>query len=197
MRALSKAKRSANLKQGSITSTNEIGLIPRMPDMKGTCPLLLADLSDEMGMPAFGTETEVSAEVVHASEQALYLFRLQIGATLVCWLADPNDPEIHDMLQAWANAAYMFAALKTKGGVMVKARLVCGAPPNIKDIHASSGPMDAARFIRSTVEVGHSKFIKSQVQSDIASVRKIWKVRVFYVLGKAAQEAVSAQPAQF
>lgn len=193
MRTSSKAKQGAGLKQGSITSTNEIGLISRMPDMKGTCPLLLADLSDEMGMPAFGAETSVSAQVVHAREQALYLFRLQVGATLACWLADPNDPEVHSMLQAWANIDHMFVALKTRGGVMVRTRLVCGISPAIEDIHALSGPMDAARFIRATVEVGNSKFIKSQVQSDIASVKKIWKVRVFYVSGKAAQEAVSRQ----
>lgn len=196
MKELPKAQRSAGLKQGSITSTNEIGLIRRMPDMTGACPLLLADLSDEMDRPAFGAKTEVSAEVLHTSEQALYLFRLQIGATLVCWLADPHDQEIHDMLHAWASANYMFTALKTMGGVMVKTRLVCGIPPAIKDVHASAGPMDAARFVRSTVEAGHSKFIKAHVQSDIASVRKIWKVRVFYVLGKAAQEAVGKRPMQ-
>lgn len=195
MRASSKAQHNACLKRGSVTSTNEIGLIPRMPDMKGTCPLLLADLSHEMGMPAFGAETAVSAGVIQASEQAVYLFRLQIGATLICWLADPYDPEIHAMLEAWGNADYMFVAVKTNGGVMVKTRLVCGIPASIKDIHASSGPMDAARFIRSTVEVGNSKFIKSQVQSDIASVKKIWKVRIFYVLSKAAQEAVGGQTA--
>jgi hypothetical protein len=193
MKASKKAQQNACLKQGSITSTNEIGLIPRMPDMMGTCPLLLADLSHEMSMPAFRAQTAISAGVVHASEQAMYLFRLQIGATLVCWIADPYDPEIHAMLQAWASADYMFAALKTKSGVMVKNRLVCGSLPSIQDIHALSGPMDAARFIRSTVEVGNSKFIKSQVQSDIASVKKIWKVRPFYVLGKAAQEAVGGQ----
>lgn len=156
MRASTKAQHDVCLKQGSITSTNEIGLIRRMPDITGTYSLLLADLSDEMDRPAFGAETEVSAEVLHASEQALYLFRLQIGATLVCWLADPHNPEIHGMLQAWASAAYKFAALKTKGGVMVKTRLVCGIPAAIEDVHASSGPMDAARFIRSCMEVGYS-----------------------------------------
>lgn len=159
--------------------------------MKGTCPLLLADLSDEMGMPAFGAETSVSAQVVHAREQALYLFRLQVGATLVCWLADPNDPEVHSMLQAWANTDHMFVALRTRGGVMVRTRLVCGIPPAIKDIHASSGTMDAARFIRSTVEVANSASIKVVAQSDIVSVQKIRKVRLFYVMGAAARAAVS------
>lgn len=191
MRTSSKAKQGAGLKQGSITSTNEMGLIRRMPDMKGTCPLLLADLSDEMGMPAFGAETSVSAQVVHAREQALYLFRLQVGATLVCWLADPNDPEVHSMLQAWANTDHMFVALRTRGGVMVRTRLVCGIPPAIKDIHASSGTMDAARFIRSTVEVANSASIKVVAQSDIVSVQKIRKVRLFYVMGAAARAAVS------
>jgi len=197
MTTSSKAKQSVDLKQGSITSTNELGMIPRMPDMKGTCPLLLADLSDEMGMPAFGAETSVSAQVVHAREQALYLFRLQVGATLVCWLADPNDHEVHSMLQAWASANYMSAALKTRDGVMVKTRLVCGIPPTIKDIHASSGSMNAARFIRSTIEVGNAAFIKAQVQSDIASVQKIRKVRLFYVMGAAARAAVNERPVQF
>lgn len=193
MRTFSEAKRSVSLRQGSITSINEIGLIPRMPDMTGACPLLLADLSDEMDMPVFGTETNVSAQVLHAREQALYLFSLQIGATLVCWLADPNDSEVRRMLQAWADAYYMFAALKTRSGVMVKTRLVCGIPPTIKDTYtSSSGSMDAARFIRSIVEVENSAFIKRHVQSDIASVRQIRKVRVFYVLDEAALATTTA-----
>ena len=196
MTTSSKAKQGAGLKQRSITTTNEIGLLRRMPDMKGTCPLLLADLSDEMGMPAFGAETSVNAQVVYAREQALYLFRFQVGATLVCWLADPNDHEVCSMLQAWASAGYMFAALKTRNGVMVRTQLVGGIPPTTKDIHASSGAMDIARFIRSIVEVGNAAFIKAQVQSDIASVQKIWKVRVFYILGTAARTAVSERLTQ-
>jgi len=80
---------------------------------------------------------------------------------------------------------------------MVRTRLVYGIPPSIKDVHASSGSTDAARFLRSTVEVGSSKFIKSQVQSDIASVQRIWKVRVFYILDKAAQGVVGGQLGQF
>lgn len=196
MRAFTKAQHNACLKRGSISSTSEIGLIARMPDMTGTYPVLLADLSHEISTPPFRAETAISAEVIHAREQAIYLFRLQIGATLVCWLADPYDPEIHAMLQAWASVDYMFAAMKTQDGTMVRSRLVCGNLPSIKDIHASSGPMDAARFIRSMAEVGNSKFIKSQVQSDIASVKKIWKVRPFYVLGEAAREAVGEQAKQ-
>jgi hypothetical protein len=46
MKATSKVKRGHTLKQGSITSTNELNLIRRMPDMTGACPLLLADLSE-------------------------------------------------------------------------------------------------------------------------------------------------------
>lgn len=190
MRATSKVKHGHTLKQGSITSTNELGLLRRMPDMTGTCPLLLADLSDEMGMPGPRLDTSVSAEVVHASEQALYLFRLQIGATLVCWLADPHDPEIHNLLQQWARADYMFAALKTDAGVMVRSPLVCGIPPSIKEIHESSGQMDTARFIRSTVEVVTSGVIRAQVKSDIALVQRIRKIRVFFILGKEVQTEV-------
>lgn len=193
MTTSSKAKQSVGLKKGSITSTNEMGMIPRMPDMKGNCPLLLADLSDEMCMPGLHIETSVSAEVIHASEQALYLFRLQIGATLVCWLADPKDPAIHAMLQAWAIADYMFVAVKTKTGVIVRTRLVCGIPPSIKDVNASSGQMDAERFLRSTIEVGTASFIKSKARSDIASVQKIWKVRLFHVIGKVAEAIVDKE----
>lgn len=190
MKATSKVKHGHTLKQGSITSTNELNLIRRMPDMTGACPLLLADLSDEMDMPNPRLDTSVSAEVVHASEQALYLFRLQIGATLVCWLADPHDPEIHDLLQQWARADYMFAALKTDEGVMVRSRLVCGIPPSIKVIHEASGQMDTQRFIRSTVEVVTAGIIKAQVKSDIAQVQRIRKIRVFFILGKEAQTEV-------
>ena len=190
MRATSKVKHGHTLKQGSITSTNELNLIPRMPDMTGACPLLLADLSDEMGMPGPRLDTSVSAEVVHASAQALYLFRLQIGATLVCWLADPHDPEIHDLLQQWARADYMFAALKTDEGMMVRSRLVCGIPPSIKAIHEASGQMDTQRFIRSTVEVVTAGVIRAQVKSDIPLVQRIRKIRVFFILGKEAQTEV-------
>jgi len=192
MKASSKAKNSRSLRSGSITTTNELGMLRRMPDMSGNCPLVLADLSDERGMPDLRMATSVSIEAVHASEQAVYIFKLQLGATLVCWLADPNDPEIDGLLRAWTNANYMFAALKTRNGVMVRNRLVCGAPPSIEDIHAVSGGMDTARFIRSVAEIGHSAFIKSRTQSDITSVKKIWKVRVFQILGKAAQAAVDA-----
>lgn len=192
MKTTLRANNSRNLRQGSITTTNVIGLPRRVPDMTGDCPLLLADLSDEMGMPGPHVQTSVSVEAVHASEQSVYVFKLQIGATLVCWLADPNDQDIHSVLQAWASANYMFAALKTTDGVMVRNRLVCGIPPSIKDIHAASGGMDTARFIRASNEVGHSAFIKKQVQSDIASVQKIWKVRVFQILSKT-QAAVERE----
>lgn len=191
MKATSQAKNSRTLRPGSITTTNKMGMLRRMPDMTGNCPLVLADLSDERGMPDLRIETSVSLDAIHATEQAVYLFKLQIGGTLVCWLADPNDPEIHDLLQAWTSANYMFVALKTRKGVMVRNRSVCGALPSIEDIHAASGGMDTARFMRSATEIGHSAFIKSRVQSDIASVQKIWKVRVFQILGKAAQAAVS------
>lgn len=189
MKATSKVKHGQTLKQGSITSTNELNLIRRVPDMTGACPLLLADLSDEMGMPSTRLDTSVSAEVVHASEQAIYLFRLQIGATLVCWLADPHDPEIHNLLQQWAKADYMFAALKTDEGVMVRSRLVCGIPPSIKAVHKASGQMDTGRFIRSTIEVFTSGVIRAQAKSDIPLVQRIRKIRAFFILGKAAQEA--------
>jgi hypothetical protein len=194
MRATSKVKDGGNLKPGSITSTKELRLIPRMPDMTGTCPLLLADLSDEMSYPSLHLETSVSAEVVRGSEQALYLFRMQVGATLVCWLADPNDPEIHCVLNGWAKSAYMFVALKTSAGVMVRTGLVCGVPPAIRHIYDSSGPLDNERFIRSTIEAVNSGLIKAQVKSDIDSVKKIRKVRVFSILGKGAQAAQAAAP---
>jgi len=160
--------------------------------MEGTRPMLLADLSDEMDMPRLHTETSVSAEVVHWGEQALHLFRLQIGATLVCWLADPNDPEINSMLQAWANAGYMFVGLRTNTGVMVRTRLGGSVPPSICGIHAASGPMDTGRFLRSTAAVVNSGLIKAQAQSDIASVPKIRKVRAFLILGKDEQERLTS-----
>ena len=160
--------------------------------MEGTCPMLLADLSDEMDMPRLHTETSVSAEVVHGGEQALYSFRLQIGATLVCWLADPNEPEIHGMLQRWASADYMFVGLRTNAGVMVRTRLVGGIPPSINDIRTALGPMDTGRFLRSTAGVVNSGLIKAQAQSDIASIPKIRKVRAFLILGKAEHERLTS-----
>lgn len=197
MKATSKLNQSRTLRQGRITSTKEIGLIPRMPDMEGTRPMLLADLSDEMDMPRLHIETSVSAEVVHGSEQALYSFRLQIGATLVCWLADPYDPEIHSMLQTWASATYMFVGLKTTAGVMVRTRLVCGIPPSICDIYAASGQMDTRRFLRSTAGVVNSGLAKAQAQSDIASVPKIRKVRAFLILGKEVQRRLTSDRCNF
>lgn len=192
MRATSKMNQSRTLRQGSITSTNEIGLIPRMPDMEGTRPMLLADLADEMDMPRLHTETSVSAEVVHWGEQALHLFRLQIGGTLVCWLADPNDPEIQSMLQSWASAGYMFVGLRTNTGVMVRTRAGGGVPAFISSIHPASGPMDTGRFLRSTAAVVNSGLIKAHAQSDIASVPKIRKVRAFLILGKDEQERLTS-----
>jgi hypothetical protein len=84
MTTSSKAKQGAGLKQGSITTTNEIGLLRRMPDMKGTCPLLLADLSDEMGMPPFGAETSVNAQVVYAREQVGWQTQMTMKCVACC-----------------------------------------------------------------------------------------------------------------
>jgi hypothetical protein len=184
MKATWKMNQSRTLRQGSITNTNELGLIRRMPDMEGTFPMLLADLSDEIGALTSRTQSSLSIEVVQGSEQNLYSFRLQVGATLVCWLADPNDPEIHGMLQTWASAGHLFFGLKTNQGVTVQTRPVGGVPPSIDDITAASGGMDTGRFLRSTAAVVNSGLIKAQAQSDIASVPKIRKVRAFLVLGK-------------
>lgn len=184
MKATAKLNQSHTLRQGSITSTNELGLLRRVPDMEGNLPMLLADLSDEIGVPSSRIQSSLSIEVVQGSEQNLYSFRLQVGATLVCWLADPNDPEIHSMLQTWASAGHLFFGLRTKEGVIVQTRQVGGVPPSIEDITAASGGVDTGRFLRSTAAVVNSGRMKAQAQSDISSVPKIRKVRAFLVLGK-------------
>ena len=194
METTSKAKDGGRHKQGSIACRKDLGLIPRMPDWEGTCPMLLAHLSNEMGIPRRRVQSSIDAEVVHASEQALYSFRLQVGATLVCWLADPNDPEVGGMLQDWACAKHMFFGLKTKAGVIVRTRQVVGAPLTIDEISAASGRMDRERFIRSASEVVNSGLIKANARSDIASVAKIRKVRVFIVLSKEANAPASERP---
>ena len=192
MKTTSKLNQSRMLRQGSITSTNELGLIRRMPDIEGTLPMLLADLSDEIGVSSSGSQSSLSIECVQGSEQNLYSFRLQVGATLVCWLADPNDSEIHEMLQAWASAGYIVFGLKTNEGVIVQTRSVGGLPPPIEDITATSGGIDTGRFLRSTAALVNSGLIKAQAQSDIASVPKIRKVRAFLILGKEEQERLTS-----
>lgn len=192
-----KVNQSRMLRQGSITSTNELRLMRRMPDMGGTLPMLLADLSDEIGVPSSGIQSSLSIEGIQGSEQTLYSFRLQVGTTLVCWLADPNDPEIYSMLQTWASAGYILFGLRTNEGVIVWTRSVGGVPPSIDDIVATSGGMDTRRFLRSTAAVVNSGLIKAQAQSDIASVPKITKVRAFLILGKVEQGRLTSDRCNF
>lgn len=87
MKATSKAKHDYTLKQGSITSTNRLGMLRRWPDLTGDRPMLIADLSSEMGLPGARLPYIVSIEALQGSEQPLYSFRMQIGAKLICWLA--------------------------------------------------------------------------------------------------------------
>lgn len=195
MKATSKANHGGSLNQGSITCTKDLGLIPRIPDLEGTRPMLLADLSHEIGKPRARVQWSVGAEVVLASEQALYLFRLQVGATLVCWLADPSDPKVVGMLQEWASAKHMFFGLRTKGGVIVRTREVVGVPLTVDEISAALGGVDRERFIRSATEVVNSGLIKAKAQSDILAVSKIRKLRIFTVLSAEANRSTEELPA--
>lgn len=190
MKATSKSNQGGNLKQGSVTCTKEIGLLSRMPDMEGTHPMLLADLSHEMGIPYARRQSCVGAEVIHANEQPLYSFRLQIGATLVCWLADPYDPQVLHMLREWACAKYMFFGLRTNAGVIIRTREVSGTPLTIDEISAASAWMDKERFIRSAAEVVNSGLIKAKALSDIPAVSKIRKLRIFIVLSTEANGSI-------
>jgi len=195
MKATSKANQGGSLRQGSITCAKDLGLILREPDMEGTRPLLLADLSDEIGRPRARVQCSVGVEVVLASEQALYLFRLQVGATLVCWLADPSDPKVIGMLQEWACAKHMFFGLRTKGGVLVRTREVVGVPLTIDEISAALGGMDRERFSRSAAEVVNSGLIKAKAQSDIPAVSKVRKLRLFTLLSAEDNGSTEELPA--
>ena len=183
MRATSKAKHGRSFKHGCITTINEIGLIRRMPDMTGTCPLLLADLSDEMGMPGSRLPISLHCKVVHTSEQSLLSFRLQIGATLVLWITDPLNPKVLGMLEQWASVQHMFFALKTNAGFIVRSRGVSGVAPTIENISKTPAQMDTGRFLRSFAEALDLGLLKAEAQSDIASAQKIRKLRVFLVSG--------------
>lgn len=176
----SKENQSRLLKLGSITSTNQLGLLARLPDLNCNRPMLFADLSDKMDQPSSLAETCVSAEVLDGSEQKFYSFRLQIGATLICWLADPYDPMILNLLQAWVSAGHMFFGLKVRQGIIIRTRPVTGKLPNDPQSNPAYAP-DIERFMRTANDAVSSGRVKAMVKSEIDSVAKISKVRAFLI----------------
>jgi len=191
MKATSKAKQDSTFGQGNITSTNKLGMLRRWPDLTGDKPMLIADLSNEMGLPGARLPYSVSIEALQGSEQGLYSFRMQIGAKLICWLADPYDRQIFDMMQAWVSAGLMFFALRTSQGVLIRTRTISSAAPfNDPDFvmpHAS----DAERFMRSATDAVSSGLVKAHAKSEIDSVPKIRRLRVFVVQHAEPKETVN------
>ena len=149
--------------------------------MTATYPLLLADLSDEMGVPSNRRPINLDLRVVHTNEQSLLTFRLQIGATLVLWITDPLNPKVLAMLQRWASAKHMFLALKTNAGFRIWTREVTGIAPTNENICKTPARMDTERFLRSVAQAMESGILMGEAKSDIASVQKIRKLRLFLV----------------
>lgn len=182
MNTTSKTSKGSITKHGSITSTKQLGLLPRIPDLEGHRPLLFAELSDEMGLPSTTLQHSVSAELLEGSEQPLYSFRLQIGTRLIVWLANPYAPETLNMLQNWASVGDMLVGVKTGHGMLVHTRPVVGGTQFIDGGSIASNAVDTKRFIRTAREAVSSGLVKARAVSDIACVPKIRKVHVFVVL---------------
>lgn len=181
MIAKSKVNRSSLLNDGHITTTKRLGLIPQLPNLAATYPMLLADLSEEIGWPSSFIERSISVVVLQGSEQLLYLFRLQIGATLICWLGDPYHPEVRSMLHSWASTGHMFAGVKTRHGIMVQMRPCKGSAQPFESESAMSSAIDAQRYIRAANDAVSSGLVKAHAQSEIDSVAKIRKLRIHLV----------------
>lgn len=181
MKANAKTTNGSILKKGTIKSTNQLGLLRRWPDLEGNRPMLVADITHEMRLPSSRTRTHIDAEVLAGREQQLYLFRLQVGATVICWLADPYDLEICAMLHQWANAAHMFVAMNALDGVRVLTRHVVGDGPSMEPCAVLANPEDSARFLRSATDAVTSGLVKARAYSKIDSIKQIRKVLIFGV----------------
>lgn len=180
MKSNSQANRSRILNGGSVTSTSQLGLLARMPDMVGTQPMLIGDLSDEMRRPNQRVKSVVSAEVIQGSEQQLYSIRLQIGASLICWIADPYSATTHRLFQTWLSAGHMFVGLQTRHGVLIRTRPVTGEL-SIGADSTKVAAVDTRRFLRSANDAATSGLLKACARSEIDSVQAIRKVRAFLI----------------
>ena len=181
MKANANLNKGSILRAGAIKSTKQLGLLRRWPDLEGNRPMVVADLTEGMRLPSPRIRTHIGAQVINGSEQQIYLFRLQVGATLICWLADPYAAEIHAMLSEWASAGHMFVALNTLEGARILTRPVIGKVPAINTISSSANGHSSARFDRTAHDAVTSGLIKAQVFSEIASVKTIRKIRFFSV----------------
>lgn len=183
MKANANLNNGSMLRAGAIKSTKQLGLLRRWPDLEGNRPMVVADLTEGMGLPSSRTRTHIGAQVINGSEQQFYLFRLQVGATLICWLADPYASGVHAMLNEWASAGHMFVALNTLEGARILTRPVIGEVPAINTISPSANAQSSARFHRTAHDAVTSGLIKAQAYSEITSVKTIRKLRIFSVAG--------------
>lgn len=175
--------KSGILRTGAIKSTKQLRLLRRWPDLEGNRPILVAELGDGMLLPRPRTQTHITAQVISGSEQQIFLFRLQVGATLICWLVDPYAPEIHAVLNEWARAGNMFVALSTAEGVRILTRPVVGKLAATNSALSSSDEQTSARFHRTAQDAVASGLIKAQAHSEISSVKTIRKLQIFSASG--------------
>lgn len=95
---------------------------------------------------------------------------MQIGAKLICWLADPYDQKIFGMLQAWASAGHMFFRLHTSQGVLIRTRTITSAAPFDAPNFVIPHAFDTARFMRSATDAVSSGLVKVHAKNEIDSV---------------------------
>lgn len=191
MKTNTTAPSNAVLLTGEITSTRKLNIVSRNPALAtGTLPMLFGELPKTLWLEGAGVPIYMGHGALLGEEQFLLSFRLQVGATMVYWLADPHDSEIVAMLRTWVAANQMAAALKTRVGVFILARDYPAIPLPVQKICDAKAEMNTERFLRSANEIVASGLLQSNATSDIPSIRKPKNVHAFFVLSAKANAAI-------
>lgn len=173
---------------GKITNPRELGVVTKAPGQAN------GNLATVFGNAPFlkwdgeaNTPTCVGHGAVQGAEQFLLTFRLQVGKTMFYWFADPHDPEIHALLDSWADAGYMSVMLQTSDKLAVLGRDYPTVPREIKALCSSERSIDVKRFLRCVTEVVSSGQLRANATSEIPSISQLENVYGFLLLSRGAQ----------
>jgi hypothetical protein len=191
MKTNTTAASNAVLLTGEITSTRKLNIVSRNPALAtGTLPMLFGELPKALWSEGAGIPIYMGHGVLRGEEQFLLSFRLQVGPTMVYWLADPHDSEIVALLRTWAAANQMATALQSKDGVFILARNYPAIPLLVQKI-CDANSENTERFVRSANGIVASGLLQSNATSDIPSISELKNVHAFLVLSPKANAAIT------
>jgi hypothetical protein len=193
MKTTLNAQAQAKILTGQITNARKLNVVSRNPALAtGTLPMLFGELPKTLWSEGAGIPIYMGHGVLRGEEQFLLSFRLQVGPTMVYWLADPHDSEIVALLRTWAAANQMATALQSKGGVFILGRNYPAIPLLVQKI-CDANSENTERFVRSANGIVASGLLQSNATSDIPSISKLKNVHAFLVLSAKANAAITGR----